>query len=208
MKSQRAWLPRLLAPLAVVTIALVVSGLPAAASATTSPSRADAVSPKAVSPGTVNAKAAGLPVRNATLRFVSSGLYLDAYEAADNQGFLAVTRGNQNNDTQRWIIRPLDRTRGTYVFVQASSGRRLGLVKEMSTTDTDLGTYRDLGLPSSGQVWYLVPRKGYDIFGQTAYQFTNYANGCALSAYDTKADNWRAKCVPAEPGTGSLWVMG
>jgi hypothetical protein len=56
-----------------------------------------------------------------TIRQKSSGRFLDAHEIADKD-FALVTRTNQNNDTQRWTLKPI----GTVFMIrQKSSGRFL-----------------------------------------------------------------------------------
>jgi hypothetical protein len=57
-----------------------------------------------------------------TLQQLSSGRFLDAHQNSAH-GFSAATRGNQNNDTQRWVVSPLGND--AYTVVQRSSGRFL-----------------------------------------------------------------------------------
>ena len=55
-----------------------------------------------------------------TIRQKSNGRYVDAHVTSNND-FSLVTRPRQNNDTQRWIIRPLGNN--VYTIRQKSNGR-------------------------------------------------------------------------------------
>jgi hypothetical protein len=66
-----------------------------------------------------------------TLQQKSNGRFVDAHEIADKD-FATVSRPDQQNDTQRWIVTP--DTGGSFTIRQLSNGRFLD-AHESDTND-------------------------------------------------------------------------
>ena len=91
----------------------------------------------------------GIPVY--TLQQLSSGRFLDAHENSAHD-FSAVTRGDQNNDTQRWEVAPLGN--GAYTVVQLSSGRFLDALQ---SAGNDFSAVTRTAQGNDTQRWRFTP---------------------------------------------------
>jgi hypothetical protein len=187
MRLHRIRGARLLALLAVAVTAVVVSSLPASASLLAQPP---------------SATVGHLPLRNSTLRLVSTGLYLDAYEDTTH-GYGAVSRGDQENDTQRWIIHSIGTNREVTI-TQVSTGRRLGL--SGSTMDPLVSTFPGTDPVTQSTTWRMTRQPDLDVYGLPAYEITNFS-GCTLSAYANSGNDYRANCNLSAVGlTDRIWL--
>jgi hypothetical protein len=86
-----------------------------------------------------------------TLQQLSSGRFLDAHQNSFHD-FSAVTRRDQGNDTQRWVVAALGD--GAYTVVQLSSGRFLDALE---STGSDFSAVTRIAQNNDTQRWRFTP---------------------------------------------------
>jgi hypothetical protein len=100
-----------------------------------------------------------------TIQQESSGRFLDAHQRAD-EDFSVVTRKEQNNDTQRWILMPEG---NVYTLQQKSSGRFLD-AHQRAAEDFNVVTRKEQN--NDTQRWILTPEgNGFTIRQQSSDRF-------------------------------------
>jgi hypothetical protein len=121
----------------------------------------------------------GLTAGVYTIQQRSTGRYMDAWVTNDHD-YDVVTRTRQNNQTQKWYIRPVSGKADTYTIQQMANSRYLD-AHEYSGKD-----FRVVTRPSQSnetQQWEIVRDSG-----SRTYRIRQVSSGRYMDAYDTPGD--------------------
>ncbi len=133
-----------------------------------------------------------------TIRQASTGRMLDAHEI-ESEDFRLVTRSDQDNDTQRWILTQL----GTVNMIrQKSSGRFLDAYQSGFEGDLDLRLVtRDAALDES-QHWIVVPT------GDGTASIRQLSTNRFVDAHEIADKDFAAVTRPAQANDTQRWMLG
>lgn len=129
-----------------------------------------------------------------TIQQKSNNRFVDAHENAGND-FRVVTRTAQNDDTQRWLLKPLG---GVYTIRQESSGRYLD-AHEVSAKDFALVT-RPVQNDDT-QLWMLK-----QVDGDT-YTMQQMSNKRFADAHETSEKDFTLVTRPAPTDDTQKWTI-
>ena len=129
------------------------------------------------------------------IRQKSTGRYVDAYERS-RQDFEMVTRPAQDDDTQLWILIPVDED--VYVIQQASSGRYMDAY-EKRRYDFQMVTREEQD--DATQLWILTCL--YD----NVYTIEQASSGRFLDAYQEQETDYRLVTRPEQENRTQQWVL-
>ena len=141
-------------------------------------------------------------VHNAVLRTVSTytvqqksnGRFVDAHESSAND-FSVVTRPAQNNDTQRWILRPV----AVVCTIQQKSNGRFVDAHENEANDFRLVTRTEQD--NDTQRWLLTP------LGDDTYTIQQMSNRRFVDAHENEANDFRLVTRPAQNNDTQRWIF-
>ncbi len=132
-----------------------------------------------------------------TIRQVSSGRMLDAHEI-EPLDFRLVTRPDQDNDSQRWILTQV----GTVnVIRQKTSGRFLDAYQSGFEGNPDFRVMTRDVEPNESQRWIVVP--GND----GAVSIRQLSTNRVLDAHEIAAEDFAAVTRPVQPDETQRWVL-
>jgi Ricin-type beta-trefoil lectin domain-like len=116
-----------------------------------------------------------------TIRQESSGRYVDAFETSnDSHDYDLVTRGPQNDDTQRWIIVPVGNN--AYTIQQKSTMRYVELYHGTNfNLFSHLVTRKERNMMF--QKWSITP------LGNNVYTIQQGSGGAYVDAYENETSN-------------------
>lgn len=134
----------------------------------------------------------GVPVY--TLQQLSSGRFLDAHQNSAH-GFSAVTRRDQNNDTQRWEVAPLGN--GAYTVVQLSSGRFLDALQ---SAGNDFSAVTRTAQGNDTQRWRFTPVA-------TVYEVQQVSSDRYVDAHENSALDFSAVTRGDQNNDTQRWVV-
>ena len=134
-----------------------------------------------------------------TIRQASSGRLLDAHQIL-SEDFRLVTRPEQGNETQRWLLAPV----GTvYVIRHKSSGRFLDAYQSGFEGDDDFRLVtRDPSLDDATQRWIVVPA------GDGTVTIRQLSTNRFVDAHEIAERDFEAVTRPAPPDGTQRWVLG
>ena len=121
----------------------------------------------------------------------SNGRFVDAHEYA-GKDFALVTRPVQNNETQRWFIRPVG---GVYKIQQKSNGRFVD-AHEIAEKDFSLVTRNDQN--NDSQQWILMHVGG-------PYTMQQKSNGRLVNAHNSSGKDFAVVTRPAQQDESQQW---
>jgi hypothetical protein len=141
---------------------------------------------------------AGIPRGVVTIRQAGTGRMLDAHEV-ETEDFRLVTRPDQDNDTQRWILDPV----GTvYVIRHKTSGRFLDAYQSGFEGNTDFRVMtRDPGRDDDSQRWIVVPA------GDGSVTIRQLSTNRFIDAHEIAAEDFAAVTRPAQTDETQRWVL-
>ena len=129
-----------------------------------------------------------------TIQQKSNNRFVDAHEIA-GKDFALVTRPAQNNDTQRWILRPVG---GVYTVQQKSNARFMD-AHEIAGKDFAL-----VSRPAQNddtQRWMLM-HSGNDV-----YTIQQLSNGRFVDAYEEAGKDFALVTRPAQNNDTQQWIL-
>lgn len=129
------------------------------------------------------------------IRQKSSERYVDAYERS-RQDFEMVTRPAQYDDTQVWILTPVEDD--VYVIRQASSGRYMDAY-EKKGYDFQLVTREEQD--DTTQLWILT------CLHDNVYTIQQASSGRFLDAYEESEADFRLVTRPGQRNKTQKWVL-
>jgi protease II len=129
-----------------------------------------------------------------TLQQKSNNRFADAHENAAND-FALVTRPAQNNDTQRWIFRPVG---GVYT-VQQKINNRFADAHENAEKDFALVTRPAQN--NDTQRWILMHQ------GNDVYTIQQLSNGRFVDAYEEAGKDFAVVTRPAQNNDTQRWTL-
>ena len=124
----------------------------------------------------------------------SSGRFLDAHEI-EEEDFRLVTRPAQDNDTQRWLLRPIA---SVHTIRHKNSGRFL------DADQSGFGDFRLVTLPArtdDAQRWIVMPIS----IGSASIR--ELSNNRFLDAYETDANDFGAMTRPRRDSDSQRWFL-
>jgi len=127
-----------------------------------------------------------------TIQQKSTNRFLDAYISSNNHN--VVTRPAQNNDTQRWILTPIE---GTYTIQQKSTGRFLDAY---TSSGNNFSVVTRSAQNNDTQLWIIKS------VGNGIYTIRQKRNNRFLDAY-TSSNNHTAVTRPAQNNDTQEWVL-
>lgn len=130
-----------------------------------------------------------------TIRQVSSGRYVDAHQAS-NQDFALVTRPAQSNYTQRWMFTPLGNNR--YTIQQASNAR---YVDAHQSSNNDFRLVTRTVQDNDTQRWIVTP------LGNDRYTIQQASNGRFVDAHQSSSNDFRLVTRPAQNNDTQRWTI-
>lgn len=129
-----------------------------------------------------------------TIRQKSNNRFMDAHESSAND-FSVVTRTAQNNDTQRWIIRPVG---GIYTIQQKSNNRFID-AHESATNDFSVVTRTTQNNDTQRWIlWYL---------GNNTYTIQQKSNNRFVDAHESSTNDFSVVTRPAQNNDTQRWVL-
>jgi hypothetical protein len=129
-----------------------------------------------------------------TIRQKSSGRFLDAHEAADND-FRLVTRPAQGNDSQRWELTPVG---AVHVIRQKSSGRFLDAHE---VADKDFRLVTRTAQSDATQRWVVLP------VGDGTFTVQQLSNGRFVDAHEIAEQDFAMVTRPAQNNATQRWGL-
>jgi Astacin (Peptidase family M12A)/Ricin-type beta-trefoil lectin domain-like len=126
-----------------------------------------------------------------TIQQKSNGRFVDAHET-EGKDFALVTRTAQNNDTQRWILRPLG---GVYTIQQKSNGR---FVDAHEIEGKDFALVTRTAQNNDTQRWVLTHVGG-------PYTIQQWSNGRFVDAYQSSGDDFAIVTRTAQNDDTQSW---
>lgn len=102
----------------------------------------------------------------------SSDRFMDAYDTS-NHDFSLITRSQRDNDSQQWVIKPVE-LRGTYVIKHKTNSR---FVDAYEDTDNDHAMVTRSRQKNATQRWVLKP------LGNNTYTIAQKSSGRFIDAY-------------------------
>jgi hypothetical protein len=174
-------------------VAMHVAGEPVVNRALSNPTDESTNSEPAFGIGVPNQlPTSGIPVY--TLQQMGSGRFLDAHENSA-RGFSAVTRGDQNNDTQRWVVAPLGDS--AYTVVQLSSGRFLDAYE---SAGNDFSAVTRTAQNNDTQRWRFTPVAA-------VYDVQQVSTDRQLDAHENSANGFSAVTRGDQNNDTQRWVV-
>jgi hypothetical protein len=128
-----------------------------------------------------------------TIQQKSNNRFIDAHEISAKD-FAIVTRPAQNNDTQRWFIKPIG---GIYAIQQKSNGRFID-AHEYAAKDFALVTRPAQNNPT--QRWILTHKGG-------PYTIQQQSNNRFMDAYETSGKDFRLVTRNAKNTDAQRWTI-
>ena len=122
---------------------------------------------------------------------------MDAHESAGND-FSVVTRIAQNNDTQRWILKPLGDD--SYTIQQKSNGR---FVDAHESAGNDFSLVSRPEQNNDTQRWILTPVGG----GFTTYTIQQKSNGRFVDAHEGSANDFSLVTRTVQNNATQRWIL-
>ena len=125
-----------------------------------------------------------------TIRQQSTGRFLDAHEIAERD-FRVVTRPDQDNETQRWLLNPV----GTVnVIRQKTSGRFLDAFQSGFEGNVDFRLMTRDPAPDESQRWVVVP------VGDGSVTIRQLSTNRLVDAHEIAENDFAAVTRPAQDG--------
>ena len=131
-----------------------------------------------------------------TIRQRSSLRFLDAHQSSAND-FSVVTRPNQNNDTQRWVVTPVG---VVCTLIQKSSDRFMD-AHESSGNDFSVVTRPDQN--NDTQLWVLLAVPGE----LCTYTLQQLRNGRYMDAHENSDNNFSVVTRPEQKNDTQRWIL-
>jgi hypothetical protein len=129
-----------------------------------------------------------------TIQQQSTGRFVDAHEYA-GKDFALVSRPAQNNDTQRWILRPLG---GVYTIQQESTGR---FVDAHEYAGKDFALVTRPAQNNDTQRWMLTRLEG------NTYTIQQQSSGRVVDAYQSAEKDFALVTRTAQNNDTQKWVI-
>lgn len=129
-----------------------------------------------------------------TIKQKSSNRYLDAHETG---GFSAITRTQQSDETQRWVLRLIGKI---YTIRQKSSGRYLDAHEQLNN---DYSSVTRPAQNDDSQRWVLKHLPG----AINTYTIQQLKNGRFLDAYEHHGADFSAVTRTAQNNDSQRWVV-
>ena len=129
-----------------------------------------------------------------TIQQQSNSRFVDAHEYA-GKDFALVTRPAQNNDTQRWILRPVG---GVYTLRQQSNGR---FVDAHEYAGKDFALVTRPAQNNDTQRWILMH------LGNDVYTIQQKSNGRFMDAYEGAAQDFALVTRTAQNNDTQRWIL-
>ena len=144
-----------------------------------------------------------------TIQQKSSGRFVDAHENEGND-FSLVTRTAQNNETQRWILKPLGNN--TYTIQQKSNGR---FVDAHVSAANDFSLVTRPVQNNATQRWILTPspflEKSVRVLGapldDDTYTIEQKSNGRFVDAHESAGNDFSLVSRPEQNNDTQRWVI-
>ena len=130
-----------------------------------------------------------------TIQQKSSGRFVDAHENEGND-FSLVTRTAQNNETQRWILKPLGDD--SYTIQQESNGR---LVDAHESAGNDFPLVSRPEQNNDTQRWILTP------VGNNTYTIQQKSNGRFVDAHVSAGQDFSLVTRPVQNNATQRWIL-
>ncbi len=130
-----------------------------------------------------------------TIQQKSNGRYIDAHGDSGHDYDL-VTRPVQNNDTQRWIVKPLGNN--TYTIQQKSNGR---YVDAHGDSGHDYALVTRPALNNDTQRWILKP------LGNSIYTIQQKSNGRYVDAHEDSGHDYALATRTAQNNDTQRWLI-
>ena len=130
-----------------------------------------------------------------TIQQMSNHRYVDAHENSNND-YSLVTRQGQRNDTQRWIVTPLDDNEYT---IQQKSNRRYLDAHENSANDHRLITRP--AQSNDTQIWIVIP------IGNNEYTIQQKSNRRYVDAHENSANDYRLVTRLRQNNNTQRWLF-
>lgn len=128
-----------------------------------------------------------------TIKQKSSGRYMDAFQKSED-GFNAVTRKQQSNDTQKWVLTIIGKV---YTVQQQSNNSYLGAYQ---TSSADYSVVTHISQTSDAEKWVVLPA---DDISSTIQQLSSSR---FLDAYEESKD-YSVVTRPAQNNTTQQWIL-
>jgi V8-like Glu-specific endopeptidase len=129
-----------------------------------------------------------------TVQQKSNSRFMDAHETAAND-FSVVTRTAQNNDSQRWIFRPV----GAICTIQQKSNNRFMDAHESATNDFSVVTRTAQN--NDTQRWLLTP------LGGNTYTIQQLSNLRFVDAHETAANDFSVVTRTVQNNDTQRWLF-
>jgi hypothetical protein len=136
-----------------------------------------------------------------TIRQQSNGRFVDAHESSGNvtKDFTLVTRPEQNNDSQRWILTPVG---GIYTIRQKSTGRFVDAHEGPWGRFDDFTLVTREAQHNDSQRWIL------NHLGQNVYTIQQKSNGRFVDAHDEEAGkDFTLVTRPEQHNDTQRWIL-
>ena len=130
-----------------------------------------------------------------TIQQKSSGRFVDAHENEGND-FSLVTRTAQNNETQRWILKPLGDD--SYTIQQESNGR---LVDAHESAGNDFSLVTRPAHNNDTQTWILTPVR------YNTYTIQQKSNGRFVDAHVSAGQDFSLVTRPVQNNATQRWIL-
>ena len=147
-------------------------------------------------------EASAEPLGTWEIRQKSSGRYLDAYEIS-SKDYRVVTRDDQDNDTQRWLLERFRYPTGTsyyYRIRQKSSGRYLDAYELMFDTPVMTRTHED----NKTQKWLLGR---HDSATGSDYEIRQWSSDRYLDAYEISSKDYAVVTRDDQDNNTQRWLL-
>ena len=132
-----------------------------------------------------------------TIRQQSTGRFLDAHEIAERD-FRVVTRPDQDNETQRWLLNPV----GTVnVIRQKTSGRFLDAFQSGFEGNVDFRLMTRDPAPDESQRWVVVP------VGDGSVTIRQLSTNRLVDAHEIAENDFAAVTRPAQDDATQRWIL-
>ena len=128
-----------------------------------------------------------------TIKQKSSGRYMDAFQTSEDS-FNAVTRKQQSNDTQKWILTIIGKV---YTLQQKSNSRYLGAYE---SSNQDYSAVTSVGRSDDGARWVVLP---VDDISSTIQQLSSSR---FLDAYE-ESEDYSVVTRPAQNNATQQWIL-